>query len=732
MATELHTFMDIFDSQYVDDNGEPSTLERIIIPMIQRDYAQGRKGTEIARVRERFLNSLLKAVTEKPITLDFVYGDLQDGIMTPLDGQQRLTTLFLLHWYAAKKDHIPEIEYSFLQRFSYQTRSSAKHFCIQLIKHQPSFANKLSDEIIDQTWFPLDWKKDPTISSMLVMIDAIDETFKKTPDLWARLKSGAISFYFLPIMDMGLTDELYIKMNSRGKPLTTFEHFKAELEGELRSLDESLSKRIIRKIDRDWTELLWIYRDEDNLIDDAFLRYFKFVCDVICYRDGGTPQGRSNDEFDLIEMYFSSKCSEAKENAITLEKFFDCWYQDLKNEKPNELASKFISYNHETGKIKIEKRYEIDIFADCLHTYADSTGRRRTFPLNRIVLLYALTIFLQNRAIVTDDQFSRRLRIINNLIQNSEDEISDSEARASGNRMPAILSQVDSIVLHGIIDSSIDKNFSVNQLTEEAEKQKWLTMNPELTESLFCLEDHQLLQGQISIVGLENARLFSKFEELFNCNWDKVDRALMSIGFYGQREQNNWRFQFGSGSTRNIDAWRSIFHKSRNTGFDQTHSILVQLIDQDSEITDDYLDSVAVDYIDQCESQNRLEWRYYFVKYSTFRPSSFGKFSNSEFDSSPYLFSVMLTQSKWSENTYNPFLKTADEVHLSRDDYGQKLVYKDGYIKCLNNSFALYSKEDDSLIEEWEISHDDDGIDTENRIKKLKKIIQDIISTGNN
>ena len=726
MATELHTFMDIFDSQYVDDNGESSTLEQIIIPMIQRDYAQGRKGAEIARVRERFLASLHKAITEKPITLDFVYGDLQDGIMTPLDGQQRLTTLFLLHWYAAKKGKIAPNEYSFLQRFSYQTRSSAKHFCIQLIKHQPSFAGKLSDEIIDQTWFPLDWKKDPTVSAMLIMIDAIDETFKSTLDLWDRLKSGAISFYFLPITDMGLTDELYIKMNSRGKPLTTFEHFKAELEGELRSLDESMSKRIIRKIDRDWTELLWIYRDEDNLIDDAFLRYFKFVCDVICYKDGGTPQGRSNDEFDLIEMYFSSKCSKAKENATTLERFFDCWYQNLSIEKPNELANKFISYNHETGKIKIETRYEIDIFADCLRTYADSTGRRRTFPLNRIVLLYAFTVFLQNRMSVTDDQFSRRLRVINNLIQNSEDEISDSEARASGNRMPAILSQVDSIVLSGIIDLSIDKNFSVNQLAEETDKQNWLMTNAEKAEELFCLEDHQLLQGQISIVGLDNARLFSKFAELFECNWDKIDRALMSIGFYGQVEQNKWRFQFGSGSARNIDAWRSIFHKSRNTGFDRTHDILIKLIDQEAEITDDYLDSVATDYISQCESQSRLEWRYYYVKYSSFRPNSYGKYSNSEFDTSPYLFSVMLTQSKWSENTYNPFLKTADESHLSRDDYGQKLVYKAGYIKCLNNSYALYSKEDNSVMEEWEISHSNDGVDTENRIEKLIGIIAEL------
>jgi predicted transcriptional regulator len=128
---------------------------------------------------------------------------------------------------------------------------------------------------------------------MLVMLDAMHEVFSQTPDLWSKLKNGAISFYFLPIKDMGLTDELYIKMNSRGKPLTQFEHFKAELERELHKIDEPMAKRIGAKIDRDWTDMLWRYRGEDNLIDDEFLRYFKYVCDILCYHDGGRRRGEA-------------------------------------------------------------------------------------------------------------------------------------------------------------------------------------------------------------------------------------------------------------------------------------------------------------------------------------------------------------------------------------------------------------------------------------------------------
>ena len=331
MATTLHSFMDIFDAVFGEDQ-EAVQLKKIVIPIIQRDYAQGRKGPDVTRVRGRFLESLYNAVTGKPITLDFVYGDIDsEGNMTPLDGQQRLTALFLLHWYAAKKGNIPAAEYEFLKRFSYETRYSARYFCIDLVDFTPVFKAAVSKEIINQAWFPLDWGKDPTISSMLVMLDAIDAKFKDVPELWEKLKGNCISFYFLPIKDMGLTDELYIKMNSRGKPLTLFEHFKAELEREIRSMDEGLADRIIGKIDLVWTDLLWEYRNsgsgsaDDNIIDDEFLRYFKFICDVICYRQDKSPLGRSNDEFDLLQQYFSSKSADAVKNIETMEKFLDCW-----------------------------------------------------------------------------------------------------------------------------------------------------------------------------------------------------------------------------------------------------------------------------------------------------------------------------------------------------------------------------------------------------------------------
>lgn len=97
MSTTLHSFMDIFETT-IEDGDTSVQLNKIVIPLIQRDYAQGRIDKDINRVRSRFLQALYRAVTGDPITLDFVYGDIdEEGTMTPwagLIGWKRL----MLRW----------------------------------------------------------------------------------------------------------------------------------------------------------------------------------------------------------------------------------------------------------------------------------------------------------------------------------------------------------------------------------------------------------------------------------------------------------------------------------------------------------------------------------------------------------------------------------------------------------------------------------------------------------
>ena len=726
MSTTLHSFMDVFESSFgEEDNG--IQLKEIVIPKIQRDYAQGRLNNDVGRVRKRFLEALYKAVTEKPITLDFIYGDINDdGVMTPLDGQQRLTTLFLLHWYAAKKCGIDPEEYAFLSKFSYETRPSSQYFCSHLVTFDPSFSKSLSVEITDQPWFPLGWKNDPTVSSMLVMLDSIDDVFQDVYDLWYRLENKAITFHFRPIKDMGLTDELYIKMNSRGKPLTVFEHFKAELERQIRAMDESASKRIMSKFDREWMDLLWQYRDggtgtdADIITDDEFLNYFKYVCDIICYRKGNSTQDRSYDEFDLIDIDVSRYNDESYDNVLELEKFFDCWcdMNDIGCSNPTEFLNTVFSSEHEDNKVSVDS---INIFEDCVHSYSDQNGRSRQFPLGKVILLYAVCIYLQNRSVVNRDQMLRRIRIVNNLIKNSNDEISD---RTDRNRMQALLQATDNIMLSGLFDDEVDNNFNVHQIAEEKEKMAFVDNHPEQAYLLYYLEDQDLLRGQISVVGLNHLDYTDRFVSLFKCNQDKIDCALMAIGDISQQERRtNWRYQFASYGRK--EAWLNLFHKSGNyLGFDNTHEVLTNLLSRSETFDDDYLDSIVKAFIDKCENEGIFPWRYYYIKYPEFRPGRYGKMLIEDKANKPYETLVLLTQFNSSESSYIPYLYIADPEHINRDQKGRQLLYPDVYITSDNTSFEVYDKENDELMERIVINQDETGIDTEDRVQRLRRYLQ--------
>lgn len=709
-------FIDIFDEKIEIENEKNVKLSKIVIPRIQRDYAQGR--TDAQRVRKRFLDAIYDAITNKPITLDFIYGDIDDkGVMHPLDGQQRLTTLFLLHWYVVKKEKIPKEEYDFLNKFTYETRYSSRDFCEKLVSFEPKFStSKLSEEIENQYWFALSWKKDPTIKSMLVMLDCISEKFKDVNNIWEKLKNNAITFYFLALSDIGLTDELYIKMNSRGKPLTRFENFKAELENELKTVDEELSNTIIKKIDIEWTDLLWKYGKSFGIIDDKFLNYFRFICDIICYKKGKRSIKKEVDELDIVKELFSANNKDIIENIKLVEKFFDCWVEVSKKEKISDFFERFVSNKHEVGKIKVESN--TDFFNDII-VYSKTNART--------IMLYSFITYLLNQDKVTEEQFRRRIRIINNLVINSKDEMSEREEENGGNRLPNIIKQVDSIIINGKIDEELDNNFNTNQLIEEKNKLEWTRQNADKSEKLFELEDNEYLKGQIAIVGLYNYQLFDRFIKLFKCNLDKIDCALMATGNYIQHH-NGFVYQLGSKRIKideKNDAWLQLFHKSRNTNFDKTKEVLISLLNREENINDEFLDTVKREYIESCEEKNIYDFRYYYIKYDVFRPGESGKYWWRDYSGKNYELLVMVTPTIVSDNAYQPFLKAIDKNdRISKDDYYNNRIIEEKFnIFVTNNAYILKDKETDDIIEEIYIEQNENGIDTEDRISKIKKFL---------
>ena len=297
------------------------------------------------------------------------------------------------------------------------------------------------------------------------------------------------------------------------------------------------------------------------------------------------------------------------------------------------------------------------------------------------------------------------------MVNNSPFDISDTESR---NRMPGILKQIDSIIINGKI---IDNSFNTYQREEEKLKLIWTKDNPDLAESLYELEDHNLLYGQIDIVGLDNPDYFKKFISLFECDFDKIDCALMSIGNYAQREKNKWRYQ--SGSTMN-SSWRNLFHHSDSFGFENTKKILHDLLSRTDHFNNAFLQKIIDDYINKCENITKeYDWRYYYIKYDVFRPGRYGKYWWSDFNNEPYCFTVLWGEQKASRRAYQPFLKAVDKNNnISLDDLGEYLIFDDDYLECENNAYVFKDLNNDKEIERLDIKQNKDGIDIEDRIKK--------------
>ena len=314
---------------------------------------------------------------------------------------------------------------------------------------------------------------------------------------------------------------------------------------------------------------------------------------------------------------------------------------------------------------------------------------------------------------------------MNNLIRNSSDEISDSIYRVGGNRMPAILKQVTNIILNGefLPQSDTGVNFNANQVDEEIAKMKWLkthTSNEE-RETLFRLEDHSLLNGQIGIVGLEHLDYAEKFEELFKCNRRLVSQALLTVGDYSQAISRK-KYQLGS----KIDSsWISLFHKTGRAGFENTSKIMLDFLGVHEELTDDVLKSEIDKYITDCEEQQLYDWRYYFMKYQTFHPDRYGIYLWDD-RSKPYEMMVIWAPSQVSVNTYQPFLMEADKDHISKDDFGQQLNYAEKRVISTNDAYVVQFIDKHAEIQRVTIAQNEDGIDTEDRIIKGKKLAAEL------
>lgn len=446
-----YSFTDLFAKKVDLDKDKQVVISSIVIPQIQRPYAQGRTDKVCTYIRDKFLEEIfdnLKNDNAGIFDLNFIYGVIKpyndEYRLELLDGQQRLTTLFLLYWYIANAeldDDEGKKVRDCLSRFLYETRTTSTVFCQELSSYKIKLEGKSPKEVIrNSKWYFKSFDRDSTICSMLTMLDAIHEKYVKLGknDMFGRL--DRLQFYVKSLGVYNLSEELYIKMNARGLQLSSFENFKADLTNYVsNSKFEPFGKKVplykkddtaeqvlfnfnfAVKLDAKWVDIFW--KDEADDFDEAYMSFFTrfFACKYIIASEEKVSDEAIRDDDDIKFFYtdaeeridrkeyfdfkkFEKLLNEHPEYIVTLDKVLDVIYEyDNKDSKRNIYENMLPVWDKTTEK-------EGDDF------YCNTSSK---ISHVKLVALSAVIEYFEAMEGFDVSTFQRWMRVVWNVIENT-------------------------------------------------------------------------------------------------------------------------------------------------------------------------------------------------------------------------------------------------------------------------------------------------------------------------
>ena len=556
--TKRYNFISLYENHLPSESGDVVSLDKVKVPKIQRPYAQGRTLAAETYIRKNFLNDIFNALTEdKELELNFIYGSITSegkyNVLELLDGQQRLTTLFLLYWYLATRELEPESDEDkrcrkCLMNFYYETRTTSSDFCRHLADFHCDLTKNLPSIEIksDIRWYFQIFNQDSTIISMLEMLDDIHRKYESLQEdkrnLYARLQN--ITFYVLPLQKFRLTEELYIKMNARGLQLSPFDNFKAGLTGfisDKEHREEFMSPREIEsagkkktlpfyldfasKIDTKWIDLFWHAPEgSDNLFEagkqatntyeQAYLSFFNRF---FAYKYILTIQDLSLDEVqkDTTLKFFYEQADDAllKNLNISFEPFQNALEKDPDMVFEMETVLN-IFYDH-FEEIR-------QTLTPCWGTkpYAVDTmlAKYTKFQHNDFIVLSAIMSFIIAHKDFDTERFNNWMRIVHNIVENT-----NIDGLVPTGRLVQLL---DGLAEHIAKSESFFYGVStyrdagettrpIRALEEERNKASLIFQNPEWLPTFEIAEKDKFLKGAVGLLyadGIDCEEFLRRYE----------------------------------------------------------------------------------------------------------------------------------------------------------------------------------------------------------------------------
>lgn len=503
------------------ESGKPYKLSelfsdnrKIIIPDLQRDYCWGDKthGDSKIELVSGFIDSLFEVYNDKSKGKDiqlgmiYAYEDPKNHIQL-CDGQQRLTTLFLLTGmlYMHTKDQNLknclisefELEDDKEPHLQYAIRESTLYFLTDLVCEFFLNSNEGVDQIKDSSWYFSEYDLDPTIQSM---INALGIIQRKLIDCntglndFSKFLLNDIQLFYFDMKNRLHGEDMFVIINTTGEPLTPSENLKPRLIGSIADeKDRSEKSRIWEK----WEKWFWQNKKGDEFeADQGLNQFFIWYWQIKLLQE---KQWKNKAQFDLnpIQLFTTAPENTKDEGENT-----DIEIKEWEIYKKIETID---AYFDAYGQI-IEHVLQNTNSQDVLKTIKPSTKFDaeyvRGLPINVLLPLIEFKVLYPNVDIYP---FLRRLR--KNHFDKTIKERNDNYV--DWRHILQILeycSQHDTPVLkfnHSDdnfkkipnVDCKVDRWYNAEEQVKDV-----FTCNLEFKQRIECWEDHADFMGDISTI----------------------------------------------------------------------------------------------------------------------------------------------------------------------------------------------------------------------------------------
>ncbi len=257
---------------------------KIIIPDLQRDYCWGTKNKDGENLVSAFISNLLKN-KDKDLNLGLLYGyEAPLGHIQLCDGQQRITTLFLLLGMLNKRADdafrrylISETEEKddwepYLQ---YAIRESSLYFLSDLTRYFFIEGKKMCvSDIKQQSWYFKDYDLDPSIQSMIAAMEIIEGQIKciNCEDFGNHIVEN-LSFLYYDMENRTKGEETFVVINTTGEPLSATENLKPLLiNKQSKNEQDQCAKNW-----EEWEQFFWKNRGKNDTADNGLKEFFRWI-----------------------------------------------------------------------------------------------------------------------------------------------------------------------------------------------------------------------------------------------------------------------------------------------------------------------------------------------------------------------------------------------------------------------------------------------------------------------